>query len=151
MFSWSARRRRLDVRSARDLAARSPGLIYGSALRSGARVTTDEHVGDRLDDEARGDRRAVVMQDRHEPGRVDLQFGRQQGAHLLVAVLLDDEDALVIADEIEHVVMEREGADAQRVEMDAARFERVERLFHRQRRRAEIDRAELGRLLARRA
>ena len=43
--------------------------------------------------------------------------------------------------------MKREGADTQRVEMDAAGFERVERLLHRRRRRAEIDRAEFGRFL----
>src|SRR5579862_1071826 len=81
-----------------------------------------EHVGDRLDDETGGNGGAVVMQDRYEPGRVDLQFGRDQRAHLLVAVLLDDKDALVVADEIDDVVVERERADAQRVEMDAARF-----------------------------
>ena len=92
------------------------GLIYGSALRSGARVTTDSMSAIALHDEAGGDWRPVIVQDRHEPGRIDLQFGRQQGAHLLVAVLFDDEDPLVIADKVEHVVMEREGADAQRVE-----------------------------------
>src|SRR6266851_8600793 len=71
-----------------------------------------EHVGDRLDDEAGGDRGAVVMQDRDEPRRVDLALGGQQRAHLRVAVLLDDKDPLVASDEIEHLVMEREGPDA---------------------------------------
>ena len=52
------------------------------------------HVaGDGLRDEARGDRRAVVVQHRAQPRRVDLELVDQQRAHLRVAVLFDDEDA----------------------------------------------------------
>jgi hypothetical protein len=47
--------------------------------------------GDRLDDEARRDRRAVVVEDRLEPGRIDLLLVDQHHAQLGVAVLLDDE------------------------------------------------------------
>src|SRR5712691_8049380 len=42
--------------------------------------------------------------------------------------------------------MEREGAQAQRVEMDAQLIERPEGFLHRQRARTEIDRADAGRL-----
>src|SRR6266496_2849305 len=86
-----------------------------------------EHVGDRLDDEAGGDRGAVVMQDRDEPRRVDLTLGGQQRAHLRVAVLLDDKDPFVAGDEIEYIVMEWESPDPQRVEMDAARLKAFQR------------------------
>src|SRR5215469_9878091 len=79
-----------------------------------------EHVSDRLDDEPCGDRRTVVMQDRHQPRRVDVAFADQQRAQLRVAVLLDDKNALMRRDEIKNVVMKRVGADAHRVEVDAA-------------------------------
>jgi hypothetical protein len=46
-------------------------------------------------DEARGDRRAVVVQHLDQPGRVDLQLVDQQRAHLRVAVLLDHEHMVV--------------------------------------------------------
>src|SRR6266478_7295817 len=100
-----------------------------------------EHVGDRLDDEARGNRRAVVMEDRNEAGRIEIAFADQQGPQLRVAVLLDNKNPLVAGDKIEDVVMEREGADTHRVDMDAAVLERVERFGHRRGGRTEIQRA----------
>ena len=58
-----------------------------------------EMVADRLGDEAGGDRRAVVMQDRHQPHRIDAAFVDDQRAQLRVAVLLDHEDEIVVGDE----------------------------------------------------
>ena len=48
----------------------------------------------------------------------------QQRAQLGVAVLLDHEDLVVLGDEVGHLVVEREGAHAQRVEMDAVLLQR---------------------------
>src|SRR6516225_8104634 len=45
-----------------------------------------EHVGNRLDDEPRGYRRAVVMQDRNESSRVEITFADEQSTQLRVAV-----------------------------------------------------------------
>ena len=39
-------------------------------------------IADGLGDEARGDRRAVVMQDRHQPHRVDAAFVDDQRAQI---------------------------------------------------------------------
>jgi hypothetical protein len=52
-------------------------------------------------------------------GRRDLQLVDQHGAHLRVAVLLDHEHGLVRGDELAHAGREREGAQPQRVEVDA--------------------------------
>ena len=52
------------------------------------------------------------MQDRHEPSRVDFTLADQQRAQLGVAVLLDNENAVVRGNEVEDVVVKREGADA---------------------------------------
>src|ERR1700736_3782627 len=90
------------------------------------------------------------MEDRDEPARLEIAFADQEGAQLCVAVLLAHENRLVAGNEIEHVVVEREGADAHRVDMDAAVFERLERLRHRRGGRAEIQCTKSGRL-ARRA
>ena len=65
-------------------------------------------LGDRLDDEAGGDRRAVVVQDRLEPGRIDLLLVDQHHAQLGIAVLLDDEHRLVLGDEAVDRGAERE-------------------------------------------
>ena len=56
------------------------------------------------------------MQHRHQLRRIDAEFVDQQRAQLRVAVLLDDEHALVRGDEFPHAVGERERAHAQRVE-----------------------------------
>ena len=74
-----------------------------------------EHVANRFDDEAGGNRRSVIVQDRHQTGRIDIAVVDQETAQLGVPILLDEEDAVVGGDEIEHVVMERIGAHAQGV------------------------------------
>ncbi len=104
-------------------------------------------IADRVGDEARGDRRAVEMQDRHQAHRIDVAFGGDQRAQLAVAVLLDHEHEVVVGDEVVDVLMEREAAHAQHVERLAARRDHVDRLVHRRRGRAVIDRAAFGRLL----
>src|SRR5215207_7552437 len=53
-------------------------------------------------DEAGGDRRAVVMQHRNEPRRIDAALVDEQRLHLRVAVLLDQEDTVVRQDELVH-------------------------------------------------
>jgi hypothetical protein len=87
---------------------------HDTTLRSGVTLSCVEVVADRVGDEARGDRRAVVVQDRHQPHRIDAAFVDDQRAQLRVAVLLDHEDEVVVGDEARDAGMEREGADAQR-------------------------------------
>ncbi len=53
----------------------------------------------------------------------------------------------MLVDEVDDRVGEREGANSQRIEMDASRLEIRQRLVHRRRGRAEIDHADLARLL----
>ena len=53
----------------------------------------------------------------------------------------------MVGDEARHAGMEREGADAQPVELVPARLQHADRLVHRRRGRAEIDHAVFGRLL----
>ena len=62
------------------------------------------------DDEARGDRRAVEMQDGDEARRIDGAFIDHQLAHLGVAVLFDHENLVMGVDEIHHLIGEGEGA-----------------------------------------
>src|SRR5215831_14572480 len=64
---------------------------------------------DRAGDETRRDRRAVVMQDRYDPHRVDATLVYDQRAQLRVAVLLDQEHELMLGDEIGHVLVEGKG------------------------------------------
>ena len=104
-------------------------------------------VADGARDEARGDRGAVVMQDRHQPHRIDAAFIDDQRAQLRVAVLLDHKNEIVLGDEARDARMEREGAHAQPVEILALRFEHLDRLVHSRRGRAEIDHAIFGRLV----
>ena len=85
-------------------------------LRSGVTLQRVEMVADGAGDEAGGDRRAVVVQDRHQPRRIDAAFVDQQRAQLRVAVLLDHEHEVVLGDEVGDVLVEREGAHAQHVE-----------------------------------
>ena len=73
-------------------------------------------IADRIRDEARGDRRAVKMQDRHQPYRIDAVLVDDQLPQLAVAILLDDVDEIVVGDEARDARVEREGADAQAVE-----------------------------------
>src|SRR5580658_10426860 len=52
-------------------------------------------IPDGLGDEARGNRRAVVMHDRNQPHWIDAELVDDQRAQLAVAVLLDDIDEVV--------------------------------------------------------
>ena len=61
-----------------------------------------------------------------------------------VAVLLDDEHLVVVGDEVDHLVGEREGAQPQGVEVDAAAPPARQRLVHRRRGRAEVDQRRSG-------
>src|SRR4051812_22672233 len=56
-------------------------------------------VANRFGDEACGDRRAVVVQDRYQPHRVDAILVDDQRAKLGVAVLFDHIDEVVVGDE----------------------------------------------------
>src|SRR3954467_12782138 len=94
-------------------------------------------AGDLVGDEARRDRRAVVVHDRDQPRRVDRALVDQKRAQLPVAVLLDHEDLVVPENEVDDLVREGEGAHAQRIERDAAFAERLQRLAHGGRGRAE--------------
>src|SRR5581483_1935402 len=77
------------ARSSRHLAAVDAHHVHGL-----------QAFGDLAGDEPRGDRRAVVMQDGHELGRVDAELVNDETAQLTVAVLLDDEYLVVRGDEI---------------------------------------------------
>ena len=72
---------------------------------------------------------------------IDGAFVHEQFLHLRVAVLLHDEDLVMRIHEGGNFLGKRKGADAQRIEMQILRFERRQRLFHRYRGRAVIDRA----------
>ena len=95
---------------------------HDTTLRSGVTLSA-RRVADLAGDEARGDRRAVIVQDRHQADRIDAAFVDDQRAQLGVAVLLDHEDEVVVGEEARDAGMEREGADAQPIELMAARFE----------------------------
>ena len=56
-------------------------------------------VADGVGDETRGNRRAVIRQDRHEPYRINAVLVDDQSPQLAVAVLLDDVDEIVVGDE----------------------------------------------------
>ena len=120
---------------------------HDTTLRSGVTLRRIEMLADRARDEARGDRRAVVVQDRHQADRIDAAFVDDQRAQLGVAVLLDHEHEVVVGDEAGHAGVEREGAHAQPVERVAAGLDQVDRLVHRRRGRAVIDHAVFGRLV----
>src|SRR5579863_6838056 len=85
-------------------------------------VARFEQGGNLVDDEARRDRRAVVMQHRHDARRIEIALSDEQRAALRVAVLLDEEDLLVLEHEIDDLVAEGETAYPHRVEMDALLF-----------------------------
>src|SRR6266536_3280691 len=69
-------------------------------------------VADGVGDEARGDRRAVIVQDRHQPHRIDAVLVDDQLPQLGVAVLLDHIYKIMVSNEACDARMEREGADA---------------------------------------
>src|SRR4051812_24677390 len=82
------------------------GLYRGSFRRLAARGGVEEApaAGDLVGDEAGRDRRAVVVQDGDQSGRVDRALVDEQRAQLPIAVLLDHEDLIVREDEIDHLV-----------------------------------------------
>ena len=67
-------------------------------------------------------------------------------AHLGVAVLLDDEHLIMVADELGDFGRERKGADAQRVDMKAVARQQGLSLVHRRRGRSVVDDADPRRL-----
>ena len=73
------------------------GEVGHSATASGKGTTlsAERAVGDGRADEARGDRRAVVVEDGDQAGRIDIALRHEQRAQLGVAVLLDHEDLVV--------------------------------------------------------
>src|SRR3974390_3581571 len=103
-------------------------------------------IADRLGDETGGDRRAVVMQDRHQPHWIYATFGDNERTKLAVSVLLDNEHEIMVGDETANARVEREGANPHTVERMAACFDHANRLVHRRRSRAVIDDAVFGRL-----
>src|SRR5579883_2459075 len=74
-------------------------------------------------------RRAVVMADRHQVVVLRLQVQPQQVAHLAVAVLIDHVDPVVRPDELDDLVLERHGANAQVVGLEPASRHLDARLF----------------------
>ena len=70
------------------------------------------------------------MQDGHQPDGIDAAFVDDQRAQLRVAVLLDDENKVVIADETRHARMEGKGAHPKPVERLTARLHQTDGLVH---------------------
>ena len=87
-------------------------------LRRTARLQLRQHS---LDDEARGDRQAVVVQQRAQLRLLDRGLEGEQRAQLRVAVLLHHEQQLVRRQELLHVLAEGEGAHPHVVDADAVR------------------------------
>src|SRR5258708_35107436 len=85
-------------------------------LAQGSDLERVEMVADRARNEARGDRRAVVMQDRHQADRVDAALVDDERAQLAVAVLLHDEHEVVVRHEARHAREEWKSAHAQPAE-----------------------------------
>src|SRR5258706_6298718 len=112
-------------------AANRDAALSCLVLLDRADIQRRDDLGDFLLDEARGDRRAVVMQHGDERGRVDAGVVDEQRLQLCVAVLLHHEHLGVRLHEVEDLVLEREGADAQRVDEDVLLRERLESLVHR--------------------
>src|SRR5579884_2605565 len=84
-------RRARAARRSRKPDWRGPGESSCDLVLADRRYPRGAQVrADRLGDEARRDRRAVVVQDRHELGGVDAEFVDEQRAQLAVAVLLDE-------------------------------------------------------------
>src|SRR4051794_27535633 len=73
------------------------------------------------------------------------KLDREQALELRVAILLDDENPLVLLNELGHLVSERVGAYAAVVDVDAARGEPVERLADRAVGAADADESPLHR------
>src|SRR5688500_10332577 len=136
--------------AARALAAENNKAALSSFIFfDGTDIERRDDLGDFLGDEARGDRRAVVVQDRDQARRVDAGVVDEQGLDLRIAVLLDDEDFAVRGHEVEELVLEREAADSQCVDENALRGKGLQSLMHRRAGRAVVDAAEARRHLGR--
>ena len=86
------------------------------------------------------------MKDRGEVRRSELEIGAHEGAHLGVAVLLDDEHLIMVADELGDFGRERKGPDAQGVDMKAVARQQGLGLVHRRRGRSVVNDADASRL-----
>src|SRR4029079_19101622 len=65
---------------------------------------------DLVDDEAGGDRQAIIVQHRKQARRIDGAFIDEERAQLRVPILLDDEDLIMLRDEIDYLLCEGETA-----------------------------------------
>src|SRR5687768_17287628 len=116
--------------------------LSGPVFFDGADIERRDDLGDFLGDEARGDRRAVVVQDRDQARRVDAGVVDHQGLQLRVAVLLDHEHLAVGGDEVEELVAEREAAHPQGIHVDIVLRQGFQSLMHRRAGGAVVDAAE---------
>src|SRR5262249_5082606 len=89
-----------------------------------------EMIADCLSDEAGGDWRAVVVQDRYQTHRIDAAFVDDERTQLCVSVLLHDENEIMVGDETIDAGMERESADTHAVERMATSLDHVDCLVH---------------------
>ena len=90
----------------------------------------------------------AVAQDGLELGFVDGGLEGQERAQLRVAILLDDEDRRMQTQEALDVVPEREGLDAQVIDVDFLAREHIDRLAHRAVAAADAHDADLAVALA---
>jgi hypothetical protein len=106
-----------------------------------------QSAGDFPDNETGGDRHSAEMQDRRELCRRELEISGHEGSRLGVSVLLDDEHLIMLADKFRNLECEREGANAQRVDMKAVAREKRLSLVYRRRGRSVADASRLRRWL----
>ena len=92
---------------------------------SGGRGNLHDPVADHMADEARRDRAAVIVQHRNEAPGIKIKFIDEQVAHLGIAVLLDDENKIVLFNEVLDLPGEREGLDAHAIEREAVQVVKV--------------------------
>src|SRR5262249_56203364 len=88
--------------------------------------------------------RAVIVQDRNEPYRVDAALVDDQRAQLCVAILLDHENEVVVRDKAVDAGMEGESAHAHAVERVSTCLDHMDRLVHRGRGGAIVDHSVFG-------
>src|SRR5690606_3596448 len=91
------------------------------------------------DDTAAVDRQPAVAQDGRELLRRASGLDHDEALQLRVAVLLDDEQPLVLREEILDRTPEREAADTAVGQVEPALGQPIDRLFHRGPRAAERD------------
>src|SRR5690349_18250508 len=123
------------------------GLLRGPRAGLADGFSRVEPLADSVGQEACRDGRAVIVKNGREPGGVDASLDHQERAQLGVAVLLDHADLVMVVDELVDFLAEWEAANAQSVYLMALALQLLQRLVHRGRRGAEIDRADLGGLL----